>query len=82
MKRVALLSSEPVRAAMGGIGVRYLELARRLPGHGLDVALISPASVEESAACGLDPASVRPYRTGGLAGLLESFSRAEARPSG
>jgi len=57
--RVALLSSEPIRPAMGGIGIRYLELARRLPAFGLDVVLLSPAAPEESARCGLDPARVR-----------------------
>jgi len=31
MTRVALLSSEPIRPRMAGIGIRYLELARRFP---------------------------------------------------
>ncbi|HEV8238788.1 MAG TPA: glycosyltransferase family 4 protein [Thermoanaerobaculia bacterium] len=43
MTRIALLSSEPVRERMAGIGIRYLELARRLPRPGVDVVLISPA---------------------------------------
>lgn len=59
MTRVALLSSEPIRPAMGGIGIRYLELARRLPAFGFDVVLLSPAAPEESVGCGLDPARVR-----------------------
>ena len=35
---------------MAGIGIRYLELARRLPRHGVDVVLVSPAEPEETAA--------------------------------
>jgi hypothetical protein len=55
---------------MGGIGVRYLELARRLPAHGLDVVLISPAEVEETASCGVDRASVRRFERERLAESL------------
>jgi glycosyltransferase involved in cell wall biosynthesis len=47
MTRVALVSSEPVRERMAGIGIRYLELARRLPRSGIEVVLISPAAVSE-----------------------------------
>jgi hypothetical protein len=61
MKRVALLSSEPLGPRMGGIGVRYLEMARRLPAFGFDVLVISPAPVAEAVACGLDPAQVRKF---------------------
>ena len=68
--RVALLSSEPIRPTMGGIGVRYLELARRLPARGFDVALISPATPGESAACGLPAERVRRFEPGTLAALL------------
>jgi len=68
--RVALLSSEPVRPTMGGIGVRYFELARALPRAGLDVVLLSPASVEESAACGLPPERLRSVRSGGVAAAV------------
>ncbi len=48
--RVALLPSEPIRAQMAGIGIRYLELARRLPQHGLETVLVTagdPAEVPE-----------------------------------
>ena len=48
MKRVALVSSEPVRERMAGIGIRYLELARRLPAVGVETVLVSPAPPEES----------------------------------
>jgi hypothetical protein len=65
--RVGLLSSEPIRPACGGIGVRYLELARRLPAFGFDVVLASPAEVETTMACGLDRDRVRSVAAGGLA---------------
>ena len=48
MTRVALLSSEPMRPRMAGIGIRYLEFARRLAAAGLTTRLISPARREES----------------------------------
>ena len=44
MTRIALLSSEPVRPLMAGIGIRYLEFARRLPAEGVEVVLVSPAA--------------------------------------
>jgi glycosyltransferase involved in cell wall biosynthesis len=48
MTRVALLSSEPIRARMAGVGIRYLELARRLPRPGLEAVLLSPAEPAEA----------------------------------
>jgi len=68
--RVGLLASEPIRPAMGGIGVRYLELARRLPEAGFEVVLASPGSREDAAACGLDPARVRPLGDVSVAAAL------------
>jgi len=65
--RVALLSSEPIRPSMGGIGIRYLELARRLPAAGFDVVLLSPATIEESTRCGLPAERIRQATPGGLA---------------
>lgn len=51
MTRIALLSSEPVRERMAGIGLRYLELARRLPAvAGVDTVLVSPAVPEATRA--------------------------------
>jgi hypothetical protein len=47
--RIALVSSEPVRPLMAGIGLRYAEFARRLADAGLDVLLISPATAEVAA---------------------------------
>ncbi|HEY0782843.1 MAG TPA: glycosyltransferase [Thermoanaerobaculia bacterium] len=49
MSRIALLSSEPIRPRMAGIGIRYLELAVRLPRYGVETVLISPAAPEETA---------------------------------
>lgn len=70
MTRVALVVSEPIRPAMGGIGVRYLELAKRLPAAGFDTVVLSPGSVAEAEACGLDPAVVRPFDAARLGELL------------
>lgn len=40
--RVGLVCSEALGERAAGIGIRYLEMARRLPGSGFDVALVSP----------------------------------------
>lgn len=80
MTRIALLSSEPVRARMAGIGIRYLELARRLPRHGIDVTLVSPAEPEESAALGgLGGIEIRRFERGRLAALLSGCDGAVAQ---
>jgi glycosyltransferase involved in cell wall biosynthesis len=79
MTRIALLSSEPIRPSMAGIGIRYLELARRLPAYGFDVRLVSPAAPEESAelvGAGLD---VRPFERGRLAATLAGCDVAVAQ---
>jgi glycosyltransferase involved in cell wall biosynthesis len=69
--RIALLSSEPVRARMAGIGIRYLELARRLPRPGIEVVLVSPAEPGEMKALeGLGGIDVRGFERGRLADLL------------
>ena len=75
MSRIALLSSEPVRPRMAGIGIRYLELARRLPAAGFETVLISPASREESAAAGLAPEAVRPFGSAPLPELVRDCAR-------
>ncbi|HEV8632191.1 MAG TPA: glycosyltransferase family 4 protein [Thermoanaerobaculia bacterium] len=67
MTRVALLSSEPVRERMAGIGIRYLELARRLPRPGIEVVLVSPAAAAEAPAM---PAETRTFAPGRLRELL------------
>jgi len=52
VSRVALVSSEPIRPRMGGIGVRYFELANHLASAGHEVTLFSPAGADETAALG------------------------------
>lgn len=62
MKRVALICSEPIRERMAGIGVRYLELARRLPSCGVDIVLVTagdPDSVPELPADGAEVRGLR-----------------------
>lgn len=68
--RVAILSSEPIRPRMAGIGIRYAELARRLPGFGIETRLISPAAPEEMlAAVPLAPTQVARFERGRLGAL-------------
>jgi glycosyltransferase involved in cell wall biosynthesis len=76
MTRVALLCSEPIRAEMAGIGIRYLELARRLPRPGLEVVLVSPAEPGEAPAL---PCPVRRFARGGLPGILADCDAAVAQ---
>jgi glycosyltransferase involved in cell wall biosynthesis len=76
MKRVALLSSEPLRPRMAGIGIRYLELARRLPRPGLEVVLVSAGDPAEVPAV---PAAVRRFERGGLRRLLGDCDAAVAQ---
>ncbi len=40
--RVGLVCSEPLGERAAGIGIRYLEMARRLPAWGFEVVLVSP----------------------------------------
>jgi hypothetical protein len=84
--RVALVSSEPIRPAMAGIGVRYLELARRLPAlTGAAVRLVSPAPEAEArqalAAGGAEAAGieVRTFDPGAVAELLAGCDGAVAQ---
>lgn len=71
---MALVSSEPVRPAMAGIGIRYLEMARRLPaaaGGAVETVLVSPA--DEAAMrrlAGPEVAAVRRFERGRLGELL------------
>ena len=65
---------------MAGIGIRYLELARRLPGQGVDVVLVSPAEPEETTALGgLDSVAVRRFERGRLAAILGDCDGAVAQ---
>jgi glycosyltransferase involved in cell wall biosynthesis len=80
MTRVALISSEPVRPRMAGIGIRYLELARRLPRDGIEIVLVSPAEPEETRALGgLGGIGIRHFERGGLASLLGDCDAAVAQ---
>lgn len=71
--RIALLSSEPIRPRMAGIGIRYQELARRLPLYGLDVVLLSPAEEAEMAPLVPTGVEVRSFARGRLAELIEGL---------
>jgi len=75
---IALLSSEPVRPLMAGIGIRYLELARRLPRHGIDTVLVSPAAPEETRSLGLE-GPVRRFERGRLREILADCTAAVAQ---
>ena len=76
MTKVALLSSEPLRERVGGIGVRYLELARRLPAHGVEVVVVSPAGPGETP---LPAEAVRPFAAGRLGETLAGCDAAVAQ---
>lgn len=78
MTRIALLSSEPIRATMAGIGIRYLELARRLPRPGLEVVLVSAGDPAE-VPVGLPIADVRRFERGRLRELLVDCDGAVAQ---
>ncbi|MEM9290102.1 MAG: glycosyltransferase family 4 protein [Acidobacteriota bacterium] len=70
MTRIALLCSEPLRHRMAGIGIRYLEIARRLPAlAGVEVVVVTPGEPEEVPSLP-EGASVRPFRRGSLAADL------------
>src|SRR6185295_17869888 len=80
LTRIALLSSEPVRPRMAGIGIRYLELARRLPAKGIEIVLVSPAAPEETLTLsGLGDVTVRGFEPGRLAALLAGCDGAVAQ---
>lgn len=76
MTRIALLSSEPLGARVAGIGVRYLELARRLPAMGIEVVVLSPAEPGETP---LPPSIVRPFTAGRLGETLADCQGAVAQ---
>ena len=44
--KLGLVCSEPLEGRVAGIGIRYLELARRLPELGVDTVAVSPADPE------------------------------------
>lgn len=79
MSRIALVSSESIRTRMAGIGIRYLELARRLPQHGFEVLLVSPAAPEESGELSLPNVEVQRFERGRLSELLRGCDAAVAQ---
>ena len=68
--RVALLPSEPLRAQMAGIAIRYAEMARTLPRLGIDVVLVQPGEVAAARELDLPLADLRAFERGRLAELL------------
>lgn len=70
MTRVALVSSEPLKERMAGIGIRYVELARRLPAWGISPVLISPADPSEVPSTGLLASDVRRFDAAQIGALL------------
>ncbi len=44
--KLGLVSSEPLEGRVAGIGIRYLEMARRLPALGVETVAVSPADPE------------------------------------
>ncbi len=75
-RRVALVSSEPLRERSAGIGIRYLELARRLPRAGIDVVAVSPAPEDEVP---LPEGSARRFVAGRLPEILADCDAAVAQ---
>jgi glycosyltransferase involved in cell wall biosynthesis len=68
--KIALLCSEPIKLEMGGIGIRYLEMAKHLPDYQLDIVLIHPGEEDALASFDLNIADIRPFRSGQLKSLL------------
>jgi glycosyltransferase involved in cell wall biosynthesis len=80
MGSIALISSEPVRARMAGIGIRYFELARRLAERGIGVRLVSPAEPGEmEEVLGGVGVEVRKFERGRLAEILDGCDAAVAQ---
>ncbi len=66
---IGLVSSEPLRPVMAGIGIRYLEMARRLGRDGGRVALVHPGALEATPDAGPN-VEARAFARGGLRALL------------
>ena len=77
--RIALLPSEPLRRRMAGIGIRYQEIARRLPAHGIDVVLLTAGEVAEARELDLPVADIRAFERGRLAQLAHDCDGAVAQ---
>ena len=79
MTRVALVCSEALGERAAGIGIRYLEMARRLPDLGFQVVLVSPWRSGQSPHVGSGPAEVRRFDSAPLPELLEDCDAAVAQ---
>jgi len=64
--KIALVSSEPLRPRMAGIGIRYLEFARHLSAAGVEVVLSSPAEPEVTRQVTPESVEVRRFSAQGL----------------
>ncbi len=65
--KLGLVSSEPLEGRVAGIGIRYLEMARRLPELGIETVAVSPAAPE---ATPLPPGGARRFVAGRLPEIL------------
>ncbi|MEM7587194.1 MAG: glycosyltransferase family 4 protein [Acidobacteriota bacterium] len=80
MTRIALCPSEPIRRRMAGIGIRYYELARRLPRPGLEIVLLNPGDVDQAKALdGMDGVDVRRFEPDRLRELVADCQGAVAQ---
>lgn len=78
MPRIALVPSEPIGSKMAGIGIRYLEMARRLPAAGLEVVLVTAGEPGEVPPLP-EGVEVRAFARGQLATLLPDCDAAVAQ---
>ena len=76
MNRIALLPGEPLRSRMAGVGIRYLELARRLPRPGIEVVVLTPGEPSEVPEV---PAEVRRFSRDRLPDLVADCDGAVAQ---
>lgn len=79
MTRVGLVCSEALGERAAGIGIRYLEMAHRLPEFGFHTVLVSPWRAGESPDVGSGSAEVREFDSAPLAVLLEDCDVAVAQ---
>ncbi len=79
MTRVGLVCSEALGERAAGIGIRYLEMARRLPGFGFDVVLVSPWRSGEAPDVESGSAEVRRFDSAPLSVLLGDCDAAVAQ---
>jgi len=79
MTRVALVCSEALGERAAGIGIRYLEMARRLPKFGFDAVLVSPWRSGEPPRVGSGSVEVRRFGAAPLPDLLRGCDVAVAQ---